>query len=196
MTPSYEELLKGATTWKGSHEGVPFILSHHGYSKGDEYDGAKPHPGIWCYYLVIPEQMYPHRWSDFACTRSEYGFETHGPAFQNDFFDSEITWSSSEPYFCRKEKRMFDQSKVGCDYAHLWHSERGYPDTYESVKQDAVLTVKKFLAANPDRRIRSDYSGAWGTPDEFYTAINGRLVHLADEIPEGWDSWHPKTDAA
>ena len=195
-TPSYEELLNGATTWRGSHDGVAFTLSHHGYSDGSEYPGAEPEPGTWCYYLIIPEQMYPHRWQDFACVRGDHGFESHGPAFDHDFFDSEITWSSSEPYFCRKEMRMFDQSKVGCDYAHLWHMERGYPDTYESVKQDAIRTVQKFIAAHPDLHLRSDFSGVWAATDEFYTAINGRLVHRSDSIPPGWDNWLPKPDEA
>lgn len=196
MTPSYEEMLKGVTTWKGSHEGVSFVLSHHGYRDGTEYEGAERNPGTWCYYLLIPEQMYPHRWPDFACIRSDSGYETHGPAFDHDFFDSEITWSSSEPYFCRRAMRMFDQSKVGCDYAHLWHMECGYPDTYESVKRDAIMTVDKFLKAHPDRHIRSDYSGVWANADEFYTAINGRSVHRSDEVPDGWETWLPKPSEA
>lgn len=189
MTPTLKELLKGATTWKDSHDGVSFILSHHGYRDGSEYPGCDPMPGTWCYYLLIPEQMYPRRWADFACVRGPGGYESHGPAFDHDMFDTEITWSSSEPYYCRKASRMFDASKVGCDYAHLWHSERGYPDTYSSVKDDAIRTVGKFLAAHPDRHVRSDYSGVWGPVEDFYTAINGRLVHKTDEIPDGWDKW-------
>jgi len=192
MAPTYEEMLKGSTTWKASQEGVSIVLSHHGYRDGSEYAGAEFNPGTWCYYLLIPEQMYPHRWNDFACVRGDHGYESHGPAFDHDFFDSEITWSSSEPYFCRKEKRMFDLSKVGCDYAHLWHRERGYPDTYHSVMQDAINTAKKFLASHPDCHVRSDYSGKWAPSEEFYTAINGRLVHRDDVIPEGWDSWKSK----
>lgn len=191
MTPTLDVLLKGATTWKDSHDGVDFILSHHAHRTGTEYEGAEPHLGVWCYYLIIPEQMYPHRWDDFACTRGPSGYENPGQAFDHDLFDSEITWSSSEPYYCRKAKRMFDAAKVGCDYAHLWHRERGYPDTYDSVKQDAILTVKKFLVANPDRHFRSGYSGVWAPLDEFYTAINGALVHRTDNIPEGWDKWMP-----
>lgn len=195
MTPTLEELLQGATTWKGNHKGVSYSLSHHGHRTGNEYDGAEPHPGTWCYYLLIPEQMYPHRWHDFACVRSVNGFEEPGPAFLHDFFDSEITWSSNEPYYCRKANRHFGLSKVGCDYAHLWHRERGYPDTYESVRQDAVRTVEKFLAANPDHHVRSDYSGVWGPSEEFYTAINGRLVHKTDAIPADWPLWLPNEAA-
>tara|TARA_Y100001951_G_scaffold88698_2_gene80460 strand:+ start:3220 stop:3831 length:612 start_codon:yes stop_codon:yes gene_type:complete len=185
-TPTYEELLKGATTWRFDHKGVSFILSHHGYRTGEEYEHSEPHPGIWCYYLLIPEQMYPHRWDDFACTLGEpsgtFGrFYRHGPAFDHDMFDTEITWASSEPYFDRKTDRMWDGAKVGCDYNHLWQHEYGYPDTFASVKRDAEQTVEKFLAAHPDRRLRSSYSGTWGEPDDFYTAKNGATVLYSEK---------------
>lgn len=190
MTPTYEEMLKGSTTWKGDHEGVSYILSHHGHRRGDEYPSAEYHPGTWCYYLLIPEQMYPHRWADFAVSRGEYG-GTQGDAFQHDMFDSEITWASSEPYYDRKAARMWDAAKVGCDYGHLWHMERGYPDSYNSVTADAKRTIDAFLRANPDRHVRCDYSGKYDTPDMFYIAVNGRRVHttMESEIPDGLVTW-------
>ena len=192
-TPTLEELLQGGTTWRKDHEGISFELSHHGHRTGREYASADPHPGTWCYYLIIPEQMYPHRWQDFACFRSEYGYESHGPAFEHDMFDSEITWSSSQPYWDRKTERQWDASKVGCDYGHLWHMERGYPDTFQSVEADARRTVEAFLKANPDRRLRCEYSGVWGEVGDFYTARNGRRVHTSqvDKFNDGWDSWLP-----
>ncbi len=117
-TPTREEMLEGGTRWHKKHKGVSYMLSHHGHRTGDEYLGVEHHPGTWCYYLLIPEQMYPHRWKDFACTRSKQGWESHGPAFDHDLFDSEITWSSSEPHFCRHELKVFDAVKIGCDYSH------------------------------------------------------------------------------
>lgn len=194
MKPCYEEFLRGATRWSLTHEGVNYQLNFHGYREDETKNGffLEGHPGTWCYYLIIPEQMYPHRWSDFACVRNENGFEHHGPGFEDDMFDSGITWSSSEPYWDRKLNRQFDASKVGCDYAHLWHREMGYPDTFESVKSDAINTVNKFLRAHPDYHLRSRWSGVYGLKEEFYTAINGALVHKTDEIPENYDLWKPK----
>ena len=195
MTPTYKELLKGATTWRLKHMDVDIILSHHGYRDGSEYEGAEPHPGTWCFYLIIPEEMYPHRWPDFACVRKGSGFETHGPAWDDDWFYSGITWSSSEPYWSRKENRLFDAAKVGCDYSHLWDMEQGYPQTFEWVKQDAERAVEQFLEAHPDRRLRSSWSHKWGAPDEFYRARNGGLVHKEDELPENYDSWLPAEES-
>lgn len=193
-TPTHEELLQGATQWRKTHMGVAFLMMHHGYRAPEpdsrSYLDREGHPGIWCYYLLIPEQMYPHRWEDFRVTRGEYG-----PAFDSDMFDSEITFQSSEPYWCRRTERMWDAAKVGCDYAHLWHRERGYPDTYESVQRDAKRTVELFLDRNPDRHLRCEYSGVWGPPDQFYTARNGRTVHVSRRgtFTEKWNvNWEPR----
>lgn len=197
-TPTYEEVLKGSTQWRGEHMGVSFLLSHHGHRTGAEYAGAEFHPGTWCYYLLIPEQMYPHRWPDFAVTRKENGWAEFGPAFDHDMFDTEITWQSSEPYWDRKTERMWDAAKVGCDYAHSWHRDCGYPDTYASVEADAKRTVQKFLSANPDRHFRCDYSGVWDEAAVFYTAVNGRRVHQsqADKFDDGWVAWRPAPEPA
>jgi hypothetical protein len=198
VTPSYDELLSGATRWRHEHKGVGYLLSFHGYRRGDEYQGAEHHPGTWCYYLLIPEQMYPHRWQDFAVTRNDRGYCDHGPAFDHDMFDSEITCASSEPYWDRKTERMWDASKVGCDYNHLWHSERGYPDNYSSVRADAERTVEKFLDRNPDHLLRCEYSGLWGAESDFYTARNGRRVHNSKRgefSEEHWATWLPATEA-
>jgi hypothetical protein len=197
MRPSYKELLSGATRWSCEHMGVGYLLSFHGCRDGSAFAGDEGHAGTWCYYLMIPEQMYPHRWQDFAAKRNERGYCEHGPAFEHEMFDSEITWASSEPYWDRKTKREWDAAKVGCDYAHLWHAERGYPDTYSSVKADAERTVEMFLERNPDRLLRCEYSGIWGTADDFYTAVNGRRVHRskADEFDDGWAAWRPAPES-
>lgn len=193
MTPTLNELLLGSTVWRKDHNGVSFSLNFHGHRTGNEYPNAEPHPGIWCYYLLIPEQMYSHRWADFAVTRNERGYTDHGPGFEHDMFDSEITWASSEPYWDRKTERMWDGAKVGCDYNHLWHHERGYPDSFASVTLDAQRTVEAFLAKHPDRRLRCEYSGLWGEAGDFYTATNGRRVHRSqeDQFRDGWAAWRP-----
>lgn len=191
-TPTYDEYKLGSTVWHHEHEGITYTLNHHGYSRGNEYKFSEYHPGIWCYYLLIPEQMFPHRWKDFAVVRNEHGYTNPGPAFLHEMFNSEITWSSSEPYWDRKNKRMWDGAKVGCDYNHLWHHERGYPDSYSSVKFDAEQTVKAFIKANPDRLLRCSYGSKWGKPEDFYIAVNGCRVHKEQEIPPTAITWLPK----
>ncbi|MEM6668589.1 MAG: hypothetical protein AAF661_05165 [Pseudomonadota bacterium] len=187
MKPTYEEMLLGSTRWRGKAAKIDYETCFHGYREpGPEHDG---HPGIWTYYLIVPQQMYPHRWGEFKCVRKDNGFQQNGPAFDAIEFYGGITWASSEPYWDRKTKRQWDASKVGCDYCHLWDSERGYPHDYGWVRRDAENACRAFAKAHPDMNLRCDWSGVWGQSEEFYTARNGRLVHRDAVIPDEYDGW-------
>ena len=192
MKPDYDEFLSGSTRWNFTRNGVDYSMNFHGYREpSEEFEG---HAGTWAYYLLIPEQMFPHRWADFACVRNEYGFFHHGPAFRAVEFDSEITWSSNDPYYSRKEKREFALSRVGCDYNHSWHRYQGYPQTFNWVKRDAERTVDSFIDAHPDRLLRCDYSHTWDEASSFYTARNARMIHKSQQekiAEDGWDGWLP-----
>ena len=96
--------------------------------------------------------MFPHRWQDFACKRNKSGFVEYGSGWNDVEFHHGITWSSSEPYWCRRTERYWDASKVGCDYAHLSDREYGQDD-YLSVQRDAELTVENFISFHPDFEI-------------------------------------------
>lgn len=195
MTPTFEEMLEGATTWRKTHMGVGYVLSHHGHRTGDEYEGAEHHPGTWCYYLLVPEPMYPLRWDDFKCILGEHGFFEYPKALSDyDLFDTEVTFAESLPYWDRKEKKQFDLSKVGCDYGHSWHRDQGYSDTFQSVNMDAKRTVEKLLKAHPDFMIKSGYSNVWGDRSEFYEDENGKMIHKTkDKLSDGWldKGWAP-----
>lgn len=193
MKPTYEEMLEGACKWVKKHKGVTYELSFHGYRpEGDSlgfYDEG--HEGTWCYYLFVPEEMYPHRWDDFKTTY-EGGVGREGPAWESVEFDSGITWASNERGWCRKTNTPKETAKVGCDYNHLWHRESGYPDTYFSVDLDAKRSVESLLEQHPDYYCHCPYTGVWGPKKYFYESVGGWLVHKTADIPEGWDTWKPK----
>jgi hypothetical protein len=158
---------------------------------------AEGHPGTWCYYLYVLEEMYPHRWSDFACRHAHGEFGSEGPAWESVEFDSEITFVKKLTYYSQAEGRHFEAVKVGCDYAHLWHRRIGFPDTYESVRADAQRTVHSLLLAHPDYRRRCKYSGIWDEPSAFYETVGGFLVHRTkmNEIPATWKAHQPASDS-
>ena len=175
---------------------MTYILSHHGHRTGNEYEGCEFNPGTWCYYIMVPEPMYSHRWDDFKVVLNENGFGNYPDAFTDgELFDTEVTFAENLPYFDRKDKTTYGLSKVGCDYAHLRHREMGYLDTFTSVNSDAQRTVEKFLKAHPDFRVKSGYSNMWGDKEEFYEAKNGCMVHKTkDKLEAGWlaGMWGPK----
>lgn len=201
-TPTVDELLTGHTEWFRTHRGVRYLVAFHGYRNGQEYVGADPHPGTWCWYLLIPQQMYPHRWDDFAVKVASiegslppFFYHTEPAAFEDLPFHGGITWSSTEPTFDRKTGQTFDQSKIGCDYNHLWDREGGYFHTFNMVCRDAEYCVEAFLERHPDHHLRSDWSGRWDQRDRFYTAINGKLAHVEDVIPDDYEKWKPAEPA-
>lgn len=52
--------------------------------------------------------------------------------------------------------------------------------TYKQMLKGATMWDETHMGVN---------SGVWGPADEFYTAINGSLVHKSDDIPDEWAQW-------
>ena len=192
MKPTHEEMLEGACKWVKKHNGVTYELSFHGYRRDSE-SVFGIHEGTWCYYIYVPQEMYPHRFDDFAVTY-EGGYGRHGPAWEQVTFDTEITWASSERGYDRKTNIMKETSKVGCDYNHSWHRDMGYPDNYISVNLDAIRTVESLLETHPDYHLRCNWSGLWGPKEDFYECVGGWMVHKDSEIPKDYDNWKRKPD--
>ncbi len=194
MKPTFEEFLRGSTTWTETHDGLSILISFHSVREATKDIPA--HPGTWNYYLFVPEEMYPHRWDDFACKRVG-DYERPGAGWDEIYFHNGITYSRSKPYYSRKTKRVWDQSKVGCDYAHLWDEERGYPDTFDSVRANAIATAKDFLDQHPDFNRRCRYCGLWDKAENFYEANNDAFVHKSQlsVIEPSMIGWLPKEAA-
>lgn len=183
MTPDYETLLKGCTRWRGRHLDVAIEISHHGYR-------ASPfaHPGTWCYYLFLEEPMFsPEHWAELASrSESDYLGEVHNydaEIYHQIEFNGGPTFGEITKAYNRRSKTCHEVVKVGCDYAHLWDNERGYPDTYASVLFDAKVSVRKLLELCPPVRIRCAYSGVWCAPAETYIAKNGHRVSASATVP-------------
>ena len=195
MTPTYEQMLEGSTTWKFEHRGIGYILSHHSYREGKQYEDwySEPHPGTWCYYLVVSESQYPDSWVDFRNTDGGYGLVA-GKAWDGVDFYGGISWNSDEPYYNRGYKRVVEAVKVGCDYNHSWDRDSGYYHSFDMVKQDAINTIEDLLRQYPTERVRCAWTGEWVSPKDTYTAINGVIVSRAAELPEGYDLWKEETN--
>jgi len=202
MTPDYKTLLRGATTWRAEHRQIAITLSHHGYRDGSEYAGAEPHPGTWCYYLHLTEQMF--RTDDWAKlwlpeVVTDWGVSHDYDSLPDFDFHGGCTFYEQGSAWNRQNKRKIGTIKVGCDYAHLWDHEGGYWQDYEAVLRDAKHSVDLLCNAFPNRLTRCRYSHLWGEPSEFYTAINGATVHrshLEKLRADDWKAWLPAEEVA
>jgi len=187
--PTYEELLGGSTVWSKVHRGITYNLSFHGFrAQADDTLFGEGHKCTWCYYIFVPEQMFPHRWGDFQVD-VEGGYPD---CFDDYGFYGGVTWASNEPFYDRKTGKTWGVSKVGCDYNHSWDRDMGYPDTYWSVNEDAKRTVEVFLERNPDGYKKCRWSGVWDKAENFYECVGGWLVHRDSEVPDNYDKWKAK----
>lgn len=183
MKPTYEECLDAACKWRGEYNGIGYELSWHGRS---DYMPQ----GTWCWYIFVSsQQFYPDDWVKLRLEREDkqllgsswYGGWTWGEMFT----------------LLSKDGIEYEQVKVGCDYAHYWDQERGYPDTKASVERDVKRSIDLLCSMFPNRRERCEYSGKFDNAKEFYTARNGRRVHKSQEQSlrndPTWDGWLPAT---
>ena len=189
MKPDYEELLKGCTTWRGNHKGIDYEIKFHGYNPESEF----MRHGIWNFYIILNSEQYP----DFDGWRieiGEYGYPEPGPNWYYDWFHSGITFSESGSYRNRDGNDV-ETAKVGCDYNHIWDEEAGHPECFTSVEYDVKSAIDSLLNRFPKVRIRSPWSGKYGTKDEMVECRNGCFKHPSDDIDtEKYPGWSVKDD--
>lgn len=194
MKPSYEQFLKGVTRWSEQHEGVTIELSFHPYQPEHHMMGT------WCYYLLLPEQMFqPKDFKRLVCSQKTYdwGKSYDYYKFPDLDFHCGITFYEITKVWDKHQNKYMRVIKVGCDYNHLWDNEAGYTDDYDSVLFDAKYSVRKLLDMFPNMNKRCFYCGIWDSPENFYVAKNGALVHNSQKdklIEDRWTQWLPKED--
>lgn len=189
MIPDYKQMLKGATRWVERYKGITIELSFHGYDPDHNVHG------IWCYYLLLDEQMFsPEDWAKLLCDRKENGYYDY-MNFPDVSFHGGITFYNVDTYWDRNQNKEFRMIKAGCDYNHLWDSENGYQDNFESVMFDAKYSVSKLLEQFPVHKIRCSWSGIWSYPDEVYETVKGNFARkeFIDKFrQDGYIGWYPK----
>ena len=188
MKPTYDEALNGTIQWRSEYKDIGILLSFHGYREDAGYHSE----GTWCYYLLLDERMFkPEDWKKmwFKPKKTEYGLDHQYHRFPDVDFHCGITFYEQGVTYDRKTYKKIKTLKVGCDYAHYWDLERGYPDHYDSVLFDAKHSVSVLLNHFPDVKWKCAYSGIWDVQENFYVAKNGKTIHntMADSIE--WEDW-------
>jgi len=198
MLPSNSDYRSGVTQWRSTHRGVSYRVSHHGVS---EYSPQ----GIWCFYVVFEKIMFvrDEDWALFDLpweVREWNGrYIRHYPYERIPEFSwhGEATWGKRLTLFDRDTGTEYPAVEVGCDYAHLFDRECGYPYSLASVRQDAIAVVEELLARYPQKE-RCAYCGKIDLPEMFYDTAGGLRVHksMEDKIRQsGWTTWLPRDDA-
>lgn len=193
MIPTYKELQESCASWKGTYKNIQYEIKWWGKS---EYQPS----GIWNWYIKVNnEQFRPEDWVQLRLERSISKLQgLHWENWDYDNFPNieahgGLTYGKMSTYVNRDGKEC-ELVEVGCDYNHYHDEECEYPYTLESVTSDVRNSIDKLLEIFPNMLSRCAYSGMYGEPEEFYTAVNGVQVHkskLAEIGKNGWSMWLP-----
>lgn len=189
--PTLDDYKGGSTSWRDRHKDIMFTISHHGVSDHNQ-------SGIWCFYIHLNEALFCNVVDFDKFWREKKVIEFNGSFREtydyNDIpdygFHSGITYYETS-HLTGKCGATHRAVKMGCDYAHLWDMERGYPYSLETVKQDAINFINK-MTDNIKFKSKCGYSGKIDTNDKFYIAKNGQSVHISKIKAlqdNGWDGW-------
>lgn len=194
MKPTLEQFLESAARWDGEHLGIRYELSWHGYSA--DYTPT----GIWCWYIIVTqEQFHPDDWAKLRLERQDHDFngsKRHHWSYETfPDCDPHGEWTFGEvTTYMGRDGADYERVKVGCDYNHLFDREGGYWEGHDDLERDVKRSIEKLAAMFPNRRPRCGYSGRYDDAANFYTAINGRLVHNSQRekfSTTEWPTWLP-----
>lgn len=193
FTCPLETLLRGVTKWYEEYRGINIELRYAGYRFPDKWGEGSM--GLWCYYIHVMEgALKPDDWKKLSETYTVEGRKCVKDDFWNEiYWHGGVTYAQErEQYYDRAQQKMLNAIKIGCDFGHHFDQNNIYE--YEDVLREAKRTVDEFLAL-VHVKIKCGYSGIYDEPENFYTAINGRTIHINANIPDDWDTWKPKLDA-
>ncbi len=199
VIPSQQDFLTASCQWRGEHQGIAYELSWHGRSDHSPQ-------GTWCWYILISDQQfYPDDWAKLRLEKQDKqlaGSSWHRHWTYDSFpdLDAHGGWTYGKlTVHLGRDGQEHEHVKVGCDYAHLWDHERGFPDGRSDIERDAKRAIEKLCELFPRRRERCAYCGIFDDADKFYTARNGRRIHHTQEerLRENkWAEWLPAEPVA
>lgn len=121
--------MKHKDTWNGTYKGVSFEITQWGVG----VQGAYRPQGTWNYYIFVTDQQLSP--ADFSKVwlepESYHEFKTSGrrtPYYGYNDIWHDIEFHGGVTFYEKHSEVDVDRRwvKTGCDYAHLWDSDRDY----------------------------------------------------------------------
>lgn len=139
-----EPKLDHAEYWSGQHLGLHFKIVHWGIDV-QHYQGH----GNWNYYVYLSERNTPNFEEMWLPDKvQKFSPESHGFVSQ-DYYGLSANgadWHGGITYYAKLGHMVgYRAIELGCDYAHLFDSERGYDYTLNEVLYDCLGTIKQLV---------------------------------------------------
>lgn len=134
--------------WTFDFEGKLYIEVCHWGGTGErgDFEGLNNEKGVWNYYITIPERIISDKFEElWLLDKLERFSEASPERVTQDYMSapfSNVDWHCGITYYEKlgqiKGHRLV---KMGCDYSHLYDSDRGFNYTLEEVCLDAMQTA-------------------------------------------------------
>lgn len=119
------------------------------YAEGESYtpEGG----GIWCFYITMFEQKCPKAlFEKLWLPGKQYQFSPESNVRTNyDYYDTPVSgfnWHGGVTFYERLGQDSPCRAvKFGCDYNHIWDTERG-ARTQEELLEDAEVVASQIIA--------------------------------------------------
>lgn len=165
-------------TWHGLYRDIAFDVSHHAVSDFQR-------KGIWNYYILIPvDQLIEADRANFVLEPHEWNRKRHGcPADVRYHYESlpDLDLHGGCTFYDIIGSPGPRVVKIGCDYAHLWDNDAGYPADLKRCVDDAKHSIGVLWEVVPDMLRRCYYLGGFWKPGEGEETEHGWLSHAGKQ---------------
>jgi hypothetical protein len=136
--------------WSFTHAGLYVSIVNWGKERG-EFEPMNHGHGVWNYYVTLPERLLGEKFKEVWLEDKRFKFTPNSPEqINHDYYGhpfSDVDWHGGITYYAKHGQLEGHRNvELGCDYNHLWDSERGYNYTLEEVVADAKKTAEELAA--------------------------------------------------
>lgn len=162
--------------WNGEYCNVRFEIVN--WRLGGNCKGSFP---CWNYYLYLPIDQIPIKFHKFFVLKGAYKkLSPNGQAhlfydYNRTSYISNLDWHGGLTFY---EKHLDGEGKLigiklGCDYAHHFDEQHGYPYDLHYVLMETQQTIDKLHNLIPNLKVACQWNG------KFYDK------HKCKELPQG-----------
>jgi hypothetical protein len=173
--------------WNGEYRNVRFEVVK--WRLGGNSEGSFP---CWNYYLYLPIEQIPEEYHKYFFLKGEYrklspdGQDHLMYDYSGASYISDLDWHGGLTLY---EKQQDGENKIigvklGCDYAHHFDEQAGYPYTIEYVLMETEQTIDKLHELIPNLRVSCRWNGKYYDKRECEELPQGG--YLANENKEAW----------
>ena len=173
--------------WDGEYRNVRFEIVK--WQLGGDSPSSFP---CWNYYLYLPIEQIPPEFHKYFILTGKYEKMTAESRewlsydYMGTSYISDLDWHGGIAFYEKHQdgEGKVDMVKLGCDYAHYFDEQEGYPYTIEYVLMECKQSIDKLHELIPNLKVSCRWNGKYYDKSECEELPQGG--YLAKENHEAW----------